>query len=190
MTFLRTIAATLFLVGGTAQAAPVVFESSFAIDSIGGTGANGAGLSVGDVIDWAITVENGGGLESNSWSDAQVVSALATSGSYKATFIAPYFFPRTIFTTNAAGVVTMASWFDAGDVPNLDFDAFGFGADASQNALVAGDGTFYFYVGGSVFGDANKWSARLVDAPVPLPAGLPLLLAGLGGLALIRTRRG
>lgn len=35
----------------------------------------------------------------------------------------------------------------------------------------------------------NVVLARGVPAPVPLPAGLPLIAAGLGGLALIRRRR-
>lgn len=46
--------------------------------------------------------------------------------------------------------------------------------------------------GNGTFGDAQvaSWSYRIETDPavVPLPAGLPLLLAGLGALALLRRR--
>jgi hypothetical protein len=40
---------------------------------------------------------------------------------------------------------------------------------------------------GYAYGNVNF--DRAVDAPIPLPAALPLLLAGLGGLGLVRGRR-
>ena len=51
-------------------------------------------------------------------------------------------------------------------------------------------GTFrnfaFWDLGGTAYTTADLTAAT---TPVPLPAGLPLLLAGLGGLALLRRRR-
>ena len=45
---------------------------------------------------------------------------------------------------------------------------------------------------GFLFDDATLGAAELADAlvaPIPLPAGWPLLAAALGGLGLLRARR-
>lgn len=58
---------------------------------------------------------------------------------------------------------------------------------------VSGRVSFLFDVADGATGSPNSrlgFSVKALDvAPVPLPAGLPLLLAGLGGFALLRKRR-
>ncbi|MEM6481618.1 MAG: VPLPA-CTERM sorting domain-containing protein, partial [Pseudomonadota bacterium] len=57
---------------------------------------------------------------------------------------------------------------------------------------VSGRVSFLFEIADGATGSPNSrlgFSTKALDvAPVPLPAGLPLLLAGLGGLALLRKR--
>ena len=175
--------AVLALSAGSAAAATVKMAASMTISRI--DGSNGAGLSVGDTIDFEILLDNGGGLEDNLWSNSHIVSATAKSGSYMATFLSPYSNNNTpIFETNGLGDVSLANWFDAFDNPNSDFDTLGTGVTAANNALGSSDGSIYFWVGG--LGDPIRWEASVV--PVPLPAGLTLLLGALGGLALVRRR--
>ena len=174
--------AVLALSAGSAAAATVKMAASMTISSIGGS--NGAGLSVGDTIDFEILLDNGGGLESNSWSNSHIVSATAKSGSYMATFLSPYSNNTPIFETNGLGDVIIANWFDAFDNPNSDFDTLGIGVTAANNAMISSDGSIYYWVGG--LGGSIRWEASVV--PVPLPAGLTLLLGALGGLALVRRR--
>ncbi|WP_158269964.1 VPLPA-CTERM sorting domain-containing protein [Litoreibacter ponti] len=62
-----------------------------------------------------------------------------------------------------------------------------------------GQGTYRFVVGGFISTELGDWggdyrltgtvAALNVPEPVPLPASLPLLLAGIGGLAYLRRHR-
>lgn len=186
-----SILKSVILAGGlcglaaSASAATVAFEAEFTIMSI--SGENGAGLSIGDTIHWQLIFDNGGGLESNSWSNSDLLSATATSGSYQATFSEPYFFSDPVVSTDAGGNVVLMGWVDGFDGPDSDFDTLGgTGVDASVNGLLASDYSHYQY--DKSFTDSSQWTASV--AAIPLPAGLPLLLAGLGGLALLRRRHG
>jgi hypothetical protein len=185
MTIAKTIACALTasaLSAGMALAAPIAFEGSFAITSI--VGANTAGLSTGDAIVFTILVENGGGIAGNSWSNGDVVSAMAVSGSYVATFNAPFFDIDPIFATDAAGGLSLVAWFD-NDLNNTDTAGPG-SPQTTGPGLTAGDGTEYGLPPRGFDAPAN-WIAKDVT-PVPLPAGLALLLTGLGGLAVLRRR--
>ncbi len=99
----------------------------------------------------------------------------------------------------AAGVFDGSAGFDT--VMFDGFDLLDFGSfDVSGNEVMlsflsAGDlltGRFLNFetwsVGGTSYSTAAL-SALLSPAQVPLPAGLPLLLVGLGGLALVRRRK-
>lgn len=175
------VAATI-LSAGLAGAAAVTFEGTFEITQV--IGLNTAGLTAGDDVVFTIIVDNGGGLAANSWSNSDVVSATAASDAYVATFNAPYFPIDPIFSTSLAGSIAAASWFD-NDANNTD--TAGSGSPMTLGSgLQAGDGTTYVFQTRGI-NDPSKWTATVVTA-VPLPAGLPLLLAGLGGLALLRRR--
>lgn len=185
MTRLRSIGCAVAVTlasASLASAAPVVFEGTFEITQV--IGLNTAGLSAGDDVVFTIIVDNGSGLAANSWSNSDVVSATAASDSYVATFNAPYFPIDPAFTTSLAGAVTAAAWFD-NDTNNAD--TTGAGSPKTLGAgLQAGDGTTYSFPTRGI-NDPSKWTASLVT-PVPLPAGLPLLVAGLGCLVLLRRK--
>jgi len=61
------------------------------------------------------------------------------------------------------------------------------GNDYAAGSLYVGGS---FFVGGGGFERPERdLNFRTTVAPVPLPAGLPLLMAGLGGMALIRRKQ-
>ena len=91
-------------------------------------------------------------------------------------------------TLIGGGTISQVLTFDgiASDNPATDFQTFalaGFGAVSAVQFTAFGrqDGGYSFGFDDIVVGEAV--------APIPLPAGLPLLLAGLCGLALLRRRR-
>lgn len=99
----------------------------------------------------------------------------------------------TPVTGNVTPVVGLAIADDMGSLLVFESATAGGTIDLFAN-LPGGLGAGKYNVGlffvGSQIGDQD-WSiqARLVETPaVPLPAGLPLLLAGLGGLAILRRR--
>ncbi|QCO56564.1 VPLPA-CTERM sorting domain-containing protein [Pseudorhodobacter turbinis] len=57
-------------------------------------------------------------------------------------------------------------------------------------ALQPGGAGYLNFAGGDVIGTVSyAFDSGVVVAPVPLPAGLPLLLAGLGAMGFVRRRR-
>lgn len=180
-------AASLLLTAQAAIAVPVLFESSFEIDSISG-GSNTAGLTVSDILTFQVIVDNGGGIQNNSWNTGDVQSATVSSGTFSGVFNPPFFNASPIFTTARDGTVTLAFWFDV-DSNNTDSVNGAGSLQAFNNTLVASDNTFYVYSSGVGFDDPTQWTASLAPQPVPLPAGLPLMLLTLGGLGVVAARR-
>lgn len=180
-------AASLFLTAQAAIAAPVLFERSVEIESFI-SGPNTAGLAVSDILTFKIIVDNGGDIQSNSWTNDDVQSATVSSGTFRGVFNPPFFaaIPPEIFTTARDSTVTRAFWFDT-DSNNNDSVKGTSNLQAFNNALRVSDDTLYFYVG--LFDDETQWTASLAPQPVPLPAGLPLMLLTLGGLGVAARRR-
>ncbi len=84
---------------------------------------------------------------------------------------------------------------DVDTVTLSGFDALGnlvdsatFSAPDSQFLSIAGPGIVSFTIAQSSGGFDNL-QFDLIPAPIPLPAALPFMLAGLGGLALFRRRK-
>ncbi len=63
------------------------------------------------------------------------------------------------------------------------------GLESPTGLAVGPDGTFYVAVNGLSPNAGQVLALTAAPAPVPLPAGLPLLVAGLGCLAILRRRR-
>ncbi len=173
-------AAAFLLTVSAVNAATVQMTTTIEVSGI--IGANTLGLSVGDTISYEVILDNGGGLESNTWYDADVVSATATIGTYSASFISPYANRPRTFATDASGNVTIAGWLDYDD-NNVDSLGGPKVVRAYNNWLFTSDGSKYLL--GSYLLTPTNWTATVI----PLPAGLPLLLGGVGALVLVRRRK-
>jgi hypothetical protein len=80
----------------------------------------------------------------------------------------------------------------AGNLADNGVTAISFFPDGSDGTAFDGDASLGVGVSGFLAEEdfyAVSWEFAGVVTPVPLPAGLPLLLAGLGGLALLRRRK-
>lgn len=89
----------------------------------------------------------------------------------------------------AGGTISQALTFDgiASDDGAADFQSFALtGFEGLSSATISGSGGG---LNGYSFGFDDLVVEAAAIAPVPLPAGLPLLVAGLGALGLLRRRR-
>ena len=87
----------------------------------------------------------------------------------------------------ASGFDDGRSAFDFGEAETGGFDSTGQVIDLNDGSLLVGPAeTATVELVYARFGGANVLDA---PAPIPLPAGAPLLLAGLGALGLARARR-
>lgn len=141
------------------------------------------GVSDGDILTLEIIADNGGASTiSQSWFQADVVSAVATVGTYVAHFNFPHFANDPVFVTDALGMLTTTLWFDtdANNTDNLGPGSPGFFANAlrtSQNVNI-------------VYQDTqpqipSAWTIGPVE-DVPEPSTLALTALG---LLLVRRRR-
>lgn len=175
------LAASIVASGGAVQAAPFVFS----LDNTFTNGSVAAGISAGDSFSLQVVVDNGGSTaQGQQWFQADVLSATLTSGSYVATFNAPFYFNDPLFVTDASGVITTASWYDTDD---NNTDTIGPGSpEFLANALWLSNAEALYFT--ELVVGPGKWSVEAAVSDVPLPAGGLLLLSGLGALAYVRRR--
>ncbi|WP_425039542.1 DVUA0089 family protein [Primorskyibacter sp. S187A] len=211
MALMKSVAASaaLLALASAAQAASFSFTGTFAKDNdvqlfdftVGAesdvvlkTYSYGGGVMAdGTVIDaggfdpiLALFDANGLFIDSNDDGSAPDVNADPVTGSEFDTFL-----EATLAAGNYTVAVMQYDNFALGDLSD-GFTYDGPGNETFTDTFGCGNGIFCD-VGG--FDRTNAWAFDIlnvdevvVTAPVPLPAGLPLLLAGLGGLAMLRRR--
>lgn len=97
--------------------------------------------------------------------------------------------------SDANALITIADYdidfsvFQIGSDVTLDFAGTQIPENGVLNAGLLSAGTYSFLVSGSVTGLAAVYEGGLTVAPVPLPAGVWLLVTALGGLGFFARRR-
>ena len=163
----------------TAHADPFQFTYATPVTA-GGT----PGVTDGDILTLAIIADNGNaGLISQSWFQADVVSAVATVGTYVAQFIFPHFTNDPVFVTDGLGDLVTSLWFD---IDGNNTDNLGAGSPRFfDNTLRTSQNIFMDFLGGFPSNPSN-WT--VAAAAVPEPTTLTLLGFGLFGLVAARRR--
>jgi hypothetical protein len=175
--------------------ADVVFSTDVVIDTIETLNFNNGGYVFPTSVDAVVNVFDSDPLSSTSDPATGgdlgqlTTAALAQSGG------------DVTLTASGLGIALSAGTYWIGLTPILDWES----GSARLNTYQAGptgasDILFFgpefggpnvssFTGAGLSFADANiRIDGTAVSAPIPLPAALPMLLAGLGGLVLLRRR--
>ncbi len=174
---------TFLHIVGIAHATPFTFtyETTLTSTNIPGTSVNGTFTL--DVI-----VDNGGiDLLNQTWGINDVTSAVATSGSYTATFGAPHQNYPYLFKTDSSGELIGAQF---ANLYGNNSHSFGSGSPKmSINEIFFYSGTPY----SANFAEGNQHNLSVwtgpTSSPVPEPTAMLLFGTGLIGLAGITTRR-
>lgn len=200
------LAAVAGLAPGLAAAAPVeIFYDDFAAEVAGAPGTvqttNFSPLANWDIVDGTVDLftHGGFGLPCGSTGcldlDGSTGNAARLELKYETIFMAGVTYTLTLglsgkngggletltFGTVGHAMTTYTSPAGAGSPVTLT-TSFTYGATTA-------DKLFLDHAGGDNYGLLLDFVRLEHDAPaVPLPAGLPLLLAGLGGLAMLRRR--
>ena len=192
-----SVGTALMVMGTGASAVPFSyrFESQL-------TQPFGAFAAAGDTASITVTLDNGGASDlSQVWlaGDLQTVTFDINNGAATASFFSPFDgglnVGAGIFETDAAGNLISApsAWFDVN--VTADFAA-SFPFDNDLNWFVSGveavllddsSLTLFLADGGGTTDPAN-WTLVTEETPLSLPPTLPLLLVGLGSVALARRR--
>ncbi len=165
----------------TAQAIPVSFTQTVETN-VGLTGF----FSSGDTVSITVTMDNGGtSTASQTWTTAQILGAVLTVGSYSASYGDTF---CGDFTSTATGSLSTAF---CGTLASTGVDNSGVGARLYNGTIRISDGTL---VGlSNNLAHLAAWSGGSIAGPplppVPLPAGLPLLLGAIGLFGLAKRRR-
>lgn len=186
---------------GVANAAPVFVQSVESYTPGSGTRTPDGFVAAGDLVTALARVEA---------RDGSFLS-LGTGGSIVLGFGTGSFVGTTLFevTNNCAtggtgcghwpesveihiGNSPIGDWSLAGTITNSDTPASVTGNTRGYSLNIDSPFSFLRLVDTSTFGAASNagWDIDAVSvAPIPVPAALPLLLAGLGGMAFVGRRR-
>jgi len=147
------------------------------------------GVSVGDVVTINLLADNGSsGLNSQSWTIGDFISASLSNGSYSQSYVDGFGTASLVaFTTDAIGNLTQSNFPDTTPSAN-NSDTFGMGG---QIRLFANDFQDFFGRTAAMSNGLthlNGWSVK-EQSHAPEPGTLSLLGLGLAGAALLRRRR-
>ena len=167
-----------------AQGTPVVFTFAATITSNSGI----PGISVGDIVTINLLANNGSsGLNSQSWTIGDFISATLSAGSYSQTHVDGFGTASLVaFTTNAIGDLTLSNFPDTMLSAN-NTDTFGMGG---QIRIFSNDFQDFFGRTATMSNGLTHLSGWSVHerSQVPEPGTLFLVGIGLAGATLLRRR--
>jgi hypothetical protein len=167
-----------------AQGTPVEF--TFAATIVNNSGI--VGVSVGDIVTINLLANNGSsGLNSQSWTIGDFISASLSAGSYSQSYVDGFGTASLVaFTTDAIGNLTQSNFPDTTLSAN-NTDTFGMGG---QIRLFSNDFQDFFGRTAAMSNGLTRLTAWSVNerSQAPEPGTLSLLGLGLAGAALLRRR--
>lgn len=173
-------------VTGIASAAPYTFIFA---DRASATDLTLTGVNAGDTITVTVVADNGASmLVSQSWFQADILSATVVAGSYAGTFNAPFFTNDPIFRTDATGAMSLALFFDT-DLGNSD--SLGGSAQLFNDGIASRTQTSSLFAGFAIrpAGDPSAWTVTAGGLSVPEPSSMLLVGLALAGLGMAQRRR-
>ena len=171
-----------------AQAVPVMLTYSGVVRE---AALYGSLVNVGDTVTFEVIADNGGNsLVSQSWQYNQIVSTTFSAGGLSANTSGLMLDNSNgFFRTNASGVLSLLGFhgiqYGSDTLADSKFSYFMGSPTAPVWQAVAGPGGFVVVTDAP---SAQNTTISFVSA-VPLPAALPLLASGLGGLGLLGWRK-